>query len=987
MKELEKLSKTELIAELREFRKMQQSMVENETEKSAAGIKLKESEERFRQMFNKHNAVMLLIEPETGKIIDANLSAQNFYGYPDGTLKQMTIQDINSLPEEEVREMRKQAHEENHNYFVFPHHLANGEIRTVEVHSSPIIINKEYVLFSVIHDITERKQAEGALRENQVRHAAMIANISDVISIIDADGTIKYQSPNIERWFGWQPNDFIGTSGWDKIHPDDIERIQKEFAKVVESENDVTEEYRFRCKDGIYKWIELTAVNRINNPVIDGVLLNYHDITKRKQVEFAEKERLKELDCFYGISKIAEIPDLSLEEIIPRVISLVSTSWQHPEISVCRIIIDGIEYKEPNFKKTNWGQHSDIKVVGKKIGIIEVCYLEKMPDLNEGPFLKEERLLLNAVAENMGHIIERKRAEKDLKESEEYFRALIENSSDVISILDDKGNITYESPSHKKVLGYEIGKLIGESAFGLVHPDDRERISKQFVKLLKRPNEIEKVDFRFLHEDGTWKYVEGTSTNLLHSSKIKGIVVNYRDVTERKQTEEALAQSTKRLIQAQQIAKMGDFTWDVATGEVSWSDGLFDLLKYDKTEKIDYAKVNKDIHHPDDLLEVSAWLNEGIATGEEKLLPKEYRLICKDGEVIYVCSQGIIERKEGGAVKLIATLYDITERRQAESQIKENEERFNLAVKGSNDAIWDWDNMESDEYWWSDRLYEILGYKPGEVEALISNWQKWMHPDDSDNVAEVLNKHLEDNHPYQVEFRMQKKSGDYVWVAVSGESIRDKNGKPTRMAGSVSDITGHKHVELALKKRNEYIESILENMPIGFAVNTIDDGDVKFTNKNFEEIYGWSKDVLSNTSIFFDKVFPDPEYRKKMTAQIIADMQSGDPERMQWKDLKIITKAGEERFVLAHNIPLLDQNLMISTVQETTKRKLAEDEIKKYQGHLEDLVKERTQELETINKELERINNLFVDREFRIKELREKVKELENKNGQLKDLK
>jgi len=987
MKELEKLSKTELIAELREFRKMQQSMVENETEKSAAGIKLKESEERFRQMFNKHNAVMLLIEPETGKIIDANLSAQNFYGYPDGTLKQMTIQDINSLPEEEVREMRKQAHEENHNYFVFPHHLANGEIRTVEVHSSPIIINKEYVLFSVIHDITERKQAEGALRENQVRHAAMIANISDVISIIDADGTIKYQSPNIERWFGWQPNDFIGTSGWDKIHPDDIERIQKEFAKVVESENDVTEEYRFRCKDGIYKWIELTAVNRINNPVIDGVLLNYHDITKRKQVEFAEKERLKELDCFYGISKIAEIPDLSLEEIIPRVISLVSTSWQHPEISVCRIIIDGIEYKEPNFKKTNWGQHSDIKVVGKKIGIIEVCYLEKMPDLNEGPFLKEERLLLNAVAENMGHIIERKRAEKDLKESEEYFRALIENSSDVISILDDKGNITYESPSHKKVLGYEIGKLIGESAFGLVHPDDRERISKQFKKLLKRPNEIEKVDFRFLHEDGTWKYVEGTSTNLLHSSKIKGIVVNYRDVTERKQTEEALAQSTKRLIQAQQIAKMGDFTWDVATGEVSWSDGLFDLLKYDKTEKIDYAKVNKDIHHPDDLLEVSAWLNEGIATGEEKLLPKEYRLICKDGEVIYVCSQGIIERKEGGAVKLIATLYDITERRQAESQIKENEERFNLAVKGSNDAIWDWDNMESDAYWWSDRLYEILGYKPGEVEALISNWQKWMHPDDSDNVAEVLNKHLEDNHPYQVEFRMQKKSGDYVWVAVSGESIRDKNGKPTRMAGSVSDITGHKHVELALKKRNEYIESILENMPIGFAVNTIDDGDVKFTNKNFEEIYGWSKDVLSNTSIFFDKVFPDPEYRKKMTAQIIADMQSGDPERMQWKDLKIITKAGEERFVLAHNIPLLDQNLMISTVQETTKRKLAEDEIKKYQGHLEDLVKERTQELETINKELERINNLFVDREFRIKELREKVKELENKNGQLKDLK
>jgi len=117
---------------------------------------------------------------------------------------------------------------------------------------------------------------------------------------------------------------------------------------------------------------------------------------------------------------------------------------------------------------------------------------------------------------------------------------LIENSSDVISILNDKGIITYESPSHEKVLGYETGKLIGENVFGLVHPDDRERISMQFVKLLKRSNEIEQVNFRFLHKDGTWIYIEGTGTNLLHSSKIKGIVVNYRDVTDRKQAEEVI---------------------------------------------------------------------------------------------------------------------------------------------------------------------------------------------------------------------------------------------------------------------------------------------------------------------------------------------------------------------------------------------------------------------------------------------------------------
>jgi len=171
-------------------------------------------------------------------------------------------------------------------------------------------------------------------------------------------------------------------------------------------------------------------------------------------------------------------------------------------------------------------------------------------------------------------------------------------------------------------------------------------------------------------------------------------------------------------------------------------------------------------------------------------------------------------------------------------------------------------------------------------------------------------------------------------------------------------------------------------MPIGFALNTIDDSNVKYMNSRFEEIYGWSREILTNTSIFFDKVFPDPEYREKMKTQIIADMQSGDPARMVWNDLKIVTSTGEVRYVLAYNIPLIHQNLMISTVQDTTKRKLAEDEVTKHREHLEDLVRERTAEIEEKNKELERFNKLFVGREFRIKELREKIKELEAKPRQ-----
>ena len=134
-------------------------------------------------------------------------------------------------------------------------------------------------------------------------------------------------------------------------------------------------------------------------------------------------ERLKELDCFYGISKIVEIPDISLEEIYQRTVKLISDSWQYPEIAVCRIIFNGLEYKTHNFKKTKWSQCGDIIIDGKHIGSVEVCYLKKMPDSDEGPFLKEERLLLDALAERLGRITERTQAEEELKTTNQQLTA------------------------------------------------------------------------------------------------------------------------------------------------------------------------------------------------------------------------------------------------------------------------------------------------------------------------------------------------------------------------------------------------------------------------------------------------------------------------------------------------------------------------------------------------------------------------------------
>ncbi len=134
-------------------------------------------------------------------------------------------------------------------------------------------------------------------------------------------------------------------------------------------------------------------------------------------------ERVKELNCLYGLSQLAERDDIALEEIFHGLAELILLGWQYPEITAARITFEGHRFKTSNFRKTTWIQSADIKVHGQKAGIIEVCYLKKRQVIDEGPFLKEERSLLNALAERMGSIIERKQTEETLEAANQQLNA------------------------------------------------------------------------------------------------------------------------------------------------------------------------------------------------------------------------------------------------------------------------------------------------------------------------------------------------------------------------------------------------------------------------------------------------------------------------------------------------------------------------------------------------------------------------------------
>jgi len=190
----------------------------------------------------------------------------------------------------------------------------------------------------------------------------------------------------------------------------------------------------------------------------------------RKQAEEALRkrtydlgERVKELNCLYDISSLVEKQGISLDEILQGTVDLIPPAWQYPEITCAQIILEGQTFKTKNLKETIWKQASDIIVDGDRLGTLEVFYLEEKPESDEGPFLKEERILINIIAERLGRITERKRAEEKIKEYSKNLERMVEERTDGLTKANEE--LQREMIERKRVEeGLRIAKVAAEVA-------------------------------------------------------------------------------------------------------------------------------------------------------------------------------------------------------------------------------------------------------------------------------------------------------------------------------------------------------------------------------------------------------------------------------------------------------------------------------------------------------------------------------------------
>ncbi len=286
-----------------------------------------------------------------------------------------------------------------------------------------------------------------------------------------------------------------------------------------------------------------------------------------------------------------------------------------------------------------------------------------------------------------GVAIRSRRAEAALRTSEARFGALVRNALDIITILGDDGVVRYESPAIERVLGYDSDELVGVDAFSLVHPDDRAATWVAFEAALADPAHVPTVEFRFRHADGSWRWLEATGTNLLADPDVGGFVVNSRDVTARREAEQALAEAEARYrTLVEQVPGIIYIEPLVDGANPYMSPQVEALLGYSPEEVTGDPQFWMSRIHPDDRQRVAEETRRTDVTGEPFRM--EYRRVARDGRVVWVHSEATLVHDEAGRPRFWhGLMMDVTDRKAAEAALRESERRNRALLDAIPDLI------------------------------------------------------------------------------------------------------------------------------------------------------------------------------------------------------------------------------------------------------------------------------------------------------------
>jgi PAS domain S-box-containing protein len=422
--------------------------------------------------------------------------------------------------------------------------------------------------------------------------------------------------------------------------------------------------------------------------------------------------------------------------------------------------------------------------------------------------------LLGVLAPRIVAEFERRRAEREHAQALADLFNVTETVPDILFTLDTQGNMVKWNRRVVDVTGYSPEELLNKPALAFVPPEEQTRTAAAIQRAFTEGYaELEGLlltkDLRIIPYHWT-----GALLKNAHGEPI-GITGVGRDVSGKKLVEEELKQQQRHLVDAQGLAHLGSWNWEVDTGEVKWSDELFRIFGYEPGAiAITYDRFMTSLH-PDDQARVLATIDD-VHRGTCPY-DIEYRIVRPDGEVRFIYARADVHRDATGhPLSMAGTVLDITERKQAEEKLRLSEQRQELALSGANLGLWDWD-VPSGTALFDVRWCSMIGYAVDELNPHVDTWRSLLHQEDAPIIQAILESHLKNETPdYEAEFRIRHKGGHWIWILARGRVVeRDHAGAPLRMAGTHMDITDRKRAEEALIHNERQLRTVLDALPVG----------------------------------------------------------------------------------------------------------------------------------------------------------------------------
>ncbi len=586
----------------------------------------------------------------------------------------------------------------------------------------------------------------------------------------------------------------------------------------------------------------------------------------------ALRERVKEQSCLYSFSSVLEQRELSIPMLLNEAVKIIPPGWQYVKITRARIVYGDIEATSQGFHESKWSMVAPVHVRGERAGFIEVVYLELRPERDEGPFLKEERELINELAKQLGRAISRHQDDEALRLYSEGIERraelVLEAVSQGIFGIDVQGIVTFANRSAAQMVGYSINEMVGRQMHILTHHhyEDGRRYPlsecPMYLTILDgqpraASNEV------FWHRDGNAFPVEFSSVPMFKGGELIGAVVMFQDITTRKHMEEQLRSSEEQLSFALEATGEGIWDWQITTGQVVHNHQWCRMLKLgDGCLEHDVEAFNA-LVHPEDRARVKHERQQAISQNQP--YHNIYQMLDGEGGILWVEDRGKVVQWDAhhNPLRMVGSIADITERRNMEQALADEREQLQtildispLGVAFSIDGIFRFANP---------KFLEMVNARIGEPATDI-----YVHPEERKTVVERLKR---DGHVDSYEVQMYAPDGEIRDIFINFMPIKffGRDG----VLGWLLDITDRKRMEEAIRRVNFLNDQALGLSKAGYWHVPLDGSGYYNSSKRAVEIFG---DI------------PNEHYRYHVMDEWYANVKAAD-QRVAERVLKVFEDA------------------------------------------------------------------------------------------------